>query len=69
MIERDPLVVYVRLKDGPLSDRGHVVDPVCGRELEGAFAPGRVIHGGVEYGFCSLSCARTFAAHPKEFVE
>jgi len=64
----DPLVVYVRVNDGPVSQDGHAVDPVCGRELTAGMARGKVIHAGVEYLFCSLSCARAFAARPAEFL-
>jgi YHS domain-containing protein len=68
MMERDPLVVYVRIKDGPMSEVGQAVDPVCGRELPPGTMRGKVIHAGVEYVFCSLSCARAFAARPGEFL-
>ena len=68
MSAREPLVVYVRINDGPLSGDGHAVDPVCGRELVSGMARGKVIHAGVEYLFCSLSCARVFAARPWEFL-
>ena len=68
MSAREPLVVYVRVEDGPVSGDGHAVDPVCGRELVSGVARGKVIHAGVEYLFCSLSCARAFAARPTEFV-
>jgi YHS domain-containing protein len=68
MSTREPLVVYVRVENGPLSGDGHAVDPVCGRELVSGMARGKVIHAGVEYLFCSLSCARVFAARPSEFV-
>ena len=68
MSAREPLVVYVRINDGPVSGDGHAVDPVCGREVVSGMACGKVIHVGVEYLFCSLSCAREFAARPSEFL-
>jgi YHS domain-containing protein len=68
MTARDPLVVYVRVHDGPVSEAGQAVDPVCGRELPQGATRGKVIHAGVEYLFCSLSCARAFAARPGEFL-
>jgi YHS domain-containing protein len=68
MSAREPLVVYVRINDGPVSGDGHAVDPVCGRELVPGMAHGKVIHAGIEYLFCSLSCARTFATRPSEFL-
>ena len=64
----DPVVVYMQVRDAPSSEQGQAVDPVCGRELEAGFIAGRLIHRGVEYGFCSLGCARIFAARPAEFV-
>ena len=68
MTPREPMVVYVRIKDGPASENGHALDPVCGRELASVSTRGKVIHAGVEYLFCSLSCARAFAARPTEFL-
>lgn len=62
------MVVYMQVEDAPRADGGQPVDPVCGRELEPGFAAGKLIHSGVEYRFCSLSCARVFAARPGEFV-
>lgn len=68
MSAREPLVVYVRVTDGPVSEEGHALDPVCGRDLPTGATRGKVIHAGVEYLFCSLSCARAFAARPTEFL-
>lgn len=70
MRNQDPdlVVVYMQVKDPPRTDGGQWLDPVCGRELEPGFARGKLIHAGVEYRFCSLSCARVFAARPEEFI-
>jgi adenylate cyclase len=44
------------------------IDPVCRMAVDPDRAPGRLIHGGGVYFFCSLSCAGQFAQQPERFV-
>jgi class 3 adenylate cyclase len=41
------------------------IDPVCRMTVDPDRAPGRLVHRGSVYFFCSLSCAATFAQHPE----
>lgn len=59
---RDPieifsLVLVVGATDTP-------VDPVCQTPLDRRAAAGRLNHQGIEYWFCSLTCAAAFASNP-----
>jgi adenylate cyclase len=44
------------------------VDPVCRMAVDPERAPGRLLHGGTAYFFCSLSCAGQFAQNPERFA-
>lgn len=44
------------------------VDPVCRMTIAERSTIGRLMHGGVEYQFCSLECAAKFARHPERYV-
>ncbi|MGH2987503.1 MAG: adenylate/guanylate cyclase domain-containing protein [Solirubrobacterales bacterium] len=44
------------------------VDPVCRMAVDPAHAAGTLVHGGVEYCFCSLDCARQFAEVPERYA-
>ena len=44
-----------------------VIDPVCRMRVQATKAAGRLQHEGVDYWFCSLSCARQFAEDPSAF--
>jgi len=45
----------------------HMTDPVCGMTVAPGKEADRVTHGGVEYLFCSKSCAEKFRAHPERY--
>jgi adenylate cyclase len=51
------LVLVVGATDTP-------VDPVCQTPVDRRGAAGRLRHRGVEYWFCSLTCAAAFASNP-----
>jgi adenylate cyclase len=51
------LVLVVGATDTP-------VDPVCQTPVDRRSAAGRLRHRGVEYWFCSLTCAAAFASNP-----
>jgi YHS domain-containing protein len=42
-------------------------DPVCGMAI-GDNAVARLVHEGVEYGFCSPACLRRFLEEPERYV-
>jgi adenylate cyclase len=44
------------------------IDPVCRMAIDPLRRAGLLTHRGVEYSFCSLECARRFAAEPERFV-
>ena len=43
-------------------------DPVCGMEVDPDNATARFEHGGSDYYFCSIGCARRFAEQPDKFA-
>ena len=45
-----------------------LIDPVCRMTIEPDRCAGQLMHGGVEYHFCSLSCAERFAASPDSYA-
>jgi len=44
------------------------VDPVCRMTVAANASAGALVHGGVEYRFCSLRCAGAFARDPVAYV-
>ena len=44
------------------------IDPVCRMAVDPGRAPGRLLHEGQAYFFCSLSCAGAFAQQPERFA-
>jgi adenylate cyclase len=56
-VELYSLVLVVGTGDTP-------VDPVCRQPVDRRAAAGRLRYRGVEYWFCSLTCAAAFAANP-----
>ena len=44
------------------------IDPVCRMAVDPDRAPGRLLHEGQAYFFCSLSCAGAFAQQPERFA-
>jgi adenylate cyclase len=44
------------------------IDPVCRMAVDPDRAPGRLLHEGQAYFFCSLSCAGAFAQQPDRFA-
>lgn len=64
----DPVRVF-EIMTGQPSGEQSVVDPVCRMRVEPATAPARLPYGDAMYWFCSLACARLFAARPEPYVE
>jgi class 3 adenylate cyclase/YHS domain-containing protein len=44
------------------------LDPVCRMAIDPDIATERRAHGGVEYYFCSVACARAFEADPRRYT-
>jgi adenylate cyclase len=64
---KEPVELFVAL---PLSGSDQLpIDPVCRMAVDPERAPGRLMHEGNAYFFCSLSCAGEFAQRPERFVQ
>ncbi len=63
----ESLMLYSALPAGERSGTELLVDPVCGMTIQPGHEAGRLVHADVEYRFCSLECARSFAADPQRF--
>jgi adenylate cyclase len=59
------VLLYAAVRAGDRSTQGLPIDPVCRMAVDPARSAGTLVHGGVEYTFCSLDCARRFAAAPE----
>jgi adenylate cyclase len=64
-----PVAVYQALAIGPGEVASGPIDPVCRMAVDPGRSAGRLRYDGVEYCFCSLECARAFAAEPQRFVD
>jgi adenylate cyclase len=62
----EPVELFAALEVGETVDR-LPVDPVCRMAVDPERAPGRLLHDGAAYFFCSLSCAGEFARQPERF--
>lgn len=63
-----PVQVYAAVRQGERSSAGLPVDPVCRMAVDPWHSAGRLTHEGVEYRFCSLGCAGTFAQDPHSYT-
>jgi class 3 adenylate cyclase/YHS domain-containing protein len=63
----EPVEIFAALEVGETADR-LPVDPVCRMAVDPERAPGRLLHDGSAYFFCSLACAGEFARQPERFV-
>jgi adenylate cyclase len=63
-----PVQVYVAVRQGARSASGLPIDPVCRMAVDPWHGAGRLVHQGVEYCFCSLGCAGTFAQDPTSYT-
>jgi adenylate cyclase len=64
----DPVPVYAAVRHGAQDSAGLPIDPVCRMAVDPWHSAGRLTHEGVEYCFCSLECAGTFAQHPARYT-
>ena len=63
-----PVPVYAAVRQGAQSSAGLPIDPVCRMAVDPWHSVGRLTHQGVEYCFCSLGCAATFAQDPSSYT-
>jgi class 3 adenylate cyclase len=63
----EPLSIYEAVSIERAGNR-LPIDPVCLMAVDPAREAGRLSHGGAEYHFCSLRCARSFAEAPDAFA-
>lgn len=63
----EPVSIYQAARQGQEA-ADLPIDPVCRMAVDPEQAPGRFLHDGTEYYFCSLECARAFTADPERFV-
>jgi adenylate cyclase len=64
----DPVMIYRALREGVRSSVGLPIDPVCRMAVDPASSAGVLRHRGTDFHFCSLDCARTFAADPDRYL-
>jgi adenylate cyclase len=65
---REPVELVAAARQGPTSDRGLVIDPVCRMAVDPDHAAGRLTYEGTTYFFCALTCAGVFAQDPQRFA-
>ena len=63
----EPVAIFTVLRAGRRAAEGLPIDPVCRMAVDPARAVGTLVHGGTEFHFCSLACARSFADHPERY--
>jgi adenylate cyclase len=64
----EPVEIFAALEVGENAGR-LPVDPVCRMAVDPERAPGRLLHDGTAYFFCSLACAGEFARQPERFAD
>jgi adenylate cyclase len=65
---RDPVELFAAVRTGEASEGQLPVDPVCRMAVDPDRAPGRLMHEGTAYFFCTLTCAGEFARQPDRYV-
>jgi YHS domain-containing protein len=61
--------VYMRLEGSNDPHDGHFeTDPVCGMNVNKAFAPVQMVYGGQTYYFCLPECRTRFAENPEKYL-
>jgi adenylate cyclase len=64
----EPVEIFAALRVGSSTEASLPIDPVCRMAVDPDRAPGRLIHDGEIYFFCSLTCAGQFALQPDRFT-
>ena len=65
---RDPVELFAAVRTEEASGNQFPVDPVCRMAVDPDRAPGRLMHGGTAYFFCTLTCAGEFARDPERYA-
>ena len=63
----EPVVLFAAIPAADLAAPLEV-DPVCRMAVQPGRCAGALLHGSIEYHFCSLACAARFAADPDAYV-
>ena len=66
---REPVEVFVAVRQSESARRRLPVDPVCRMAVDPDRAAGRLMYEGTAYFFCTLACAGEFAREPERFVD
>jgi adenylate cyclase len=64
----EPVLLYLASTGAQETAEGLPIDPVCHMAVDPDRAAGMLMHEGTQFFFCSLHCARRFAAEPERFV-
>lgn len=64
----DPVLLYLASAGAQETPEGLPIDPVCHMAVDPDRAAGMLVHENTRFLFCSLHCARRFAAEPDRFV-
>src|SRR5438105_9885246 len=62
-----PVLLFAAFHQGERDSAGLPIDPVCRMAVDPEHGAGRLSFDGVEFYFCTLECAGTFAADPAKF--
>jgi adenylate cyclase len=65
---REPVELFAALRVGATGAGALPIDPVCRMAVDPDHAPGRLVHEGAAYYFCTLTCAGAFAQDPERFL-
>jgi adenylate cyclase len=65
---REPVELFAAVRLGGTGAGDLPVDPVCQMAVDPDRAPGRLLHEGSAYYFCTLTCAGEFARDPERFT-
>jgi adenylate cyclase len=64
----EPVELFEAVRTSEQSPAGLPIDPVCRMAVHPEHSAGTLTHDGIEYHFCSLTCARAFAEAPERYV-
>ena len=64
----EPVEIFAALRLHAVPRDRLPVDPVCRMLVDPERAPGRIVHDGAAYFFCSLTCVAQFAQQPERFA-
>lgn len=64
----EPQLLHAAVRAGERTHVGLPVDPVCRMAVDPEHSAGTLRHEGIEYHFCSLSCASKFSAVPAQYA-